>query len=54
MIDLFGKAGFNVDILDIRRWEVLPTPRHKMDSQFTTIPNDELCVSGLRVRLNKT
>jgi SAM-dependent methyltransferase len=44
MLKLFSKAGFAVEVLNVRRWETLPTPLEKFDIQFFGTPNDELRV----------
>ncbi|MBE0435426.1 MAG: methyltransferase domain-containing protein [Methylomicrobium sp.] len=49
MLAMFASAGFDVDVLDVRRWEALPTPRRKMDSAFADLPEEELNVSGFNV-----
>jgi hypothetical protein len=51
MIDLFGKAGFGVEILGIERWKSLPTPRRALDVSYRSLPDEELLVSGFDVLL---
>jgi len=53
MLRMFASVGFDVDVLEARRWEALPTPRRKMDSAFAGIPEEELNVSGFDVLLRK-
>jgi hypothetical protein len=51
MVAMFHKAGFNVDVVDVKRWSQLPTPRSKLDPQFRGMPDEELLVLGLEVVL---
>jgi SAM-dependent methyltransferase len=53
MIHRFEQAGFEVNVIHIDRWEVLPTPRRKMAAEFATIPEDDLLVSGFDVLLTR-
>lgn len=53
MLALFESAGFEVDIVDIRRWQTLPTPRAKMDALFAGLPEECLNISGFDVLLRK-
>ena len=51
MLNLFRQAGFQVQVTDVRRWGELPTPRNKLAEEFSTLPNEELCISGFDVLL---
>jgi SAM-dependent methyltransferase len=51
MLDLFKKARFNVQVIDVERWDRLPTPRPKLSLPFKQLPDEELCVSGFDVVL---
>jgi SAM-dependent methyltransferase len=51
MIDLFGKAGFAVEILGVERWKSLPTPRRALDVSYRSLPDEELLISGFDVLL---
>jgi len=53
MLTMFATAGFEADVLDVRRWKAVPTPRRKMDSAFANMPEEELNVSGFDVLLRK-
>lgn len=53
MLTIFESAGFDVDLIDVRRWDTLPTPRRNMNSAFAEMPEDELNVSGFDVLLRK-
>lgn len=46
MIRRFEKAGFTVEVLITNTWDVVPTPRPKMASEFSQMPDEELLVSG--------
>ncbi len=54
MIDLFGKAGFGVEVLGVDRWKRLPTPRRAFDVLFRSSPDEDLLVSGFDVLLHPT
>jgi SAM-dependent methyltransferase len=51
MLDLFRKADFDVEIINIKRWSELPTPRAKLAQKFRHLSDDELCVRSLSVVL---
>jgi predicted SAM-dependent methyltransferase len=51
MLEIFREAGFEVDVVDVRRWEQLPIARKDLAEEFRNIPEDELRVSGFDVRL---
>ncbi len=51
MLDLFRKAGFNVEVVQEERWDRLPTPRGKLAPPFRELPDDELSVRGFHVLL---
>jgi hypothetical protein len=51
MLDTFQKAGFNVDVVKVTRWDQLPTPRRKLDRQFRELSEDNLRVLGFEVVL---
>lgn len=53
MVALFESAGFEVDVVDIRRWQALPTPRAKMDALFAGLPEECLNIAGFDVLLRK-
>ena len=46
MLNIFQNAGFSLQLEQVDRWEQLPTPRRKMTTAFSSLPDDELCVSG--------
>lgn len=46
MIQLLERAGFDVEEVEISRWETLPTPRRRLASEFRRWSDQELCISG--------
>jgi len=53
MLRRFAETGFSVEILNVDKWEHLPTPKDKMAVEFSTIPDEELLVSGFDVMLRR-
>lgn len=53
MLEIFSDAGFGVKLLDVSRWKSLPTELKWMDSEFSSVPNAELLVSGFDVLLSR-
>jgi hypothetical protein len=51
MLTMFRKAGFNVDVVALKQWDQLPTPRWKLDCQFRAFSEEDLRVSGFEVVL---
>jgi hypothetical protein len=51
MAKLFEKAGFSVELHNVRRWPELPTPREKLAAPFSHMQSEELCVMGFNVLL---
>ena len=51
MIRLFQQAGFDVEVVEIERWETLPTQRRKLATEFQHWSDDEFCISGFDVIL---
>lgn len=51
MLGLFENAGFKAEVVQIDRWERLPTPRLKLAKPFRSLPEEELCVYGFDVVL---
>jgi len=54
MIDLFGQAGFGVEVRGVDRWHGLPTPRRALNMLFRLLPDEDLLVSGFDVLLRPT
>jgi SAM-dependent methyltransferase len=53
MIGIFESVGFAVNVLGVRRFARLPTPRAAMAEKFRARTDDDLLVSGFRVLLRK-
>jgi SAM-dependent methyltransferase len=51
MLDLFKKAGFAIASVRVNKWESLPIERSKLDRQFASFTDEELCISGFSVVL---
>jgi len=51
MLDLFQQAGFAVEVVNVNRWDKLPTPRSKLSKEFRHLSEEDLCVSGFSVLL---
>ncbi len=51
MLEMFQKAGFNVEVVEVKTWNQLPTPRWKLDRQFQAMSDDELLINGFAVIL---
>lgn len=51
MIDAFGSAGFDVDVIETSRWDSLPTPRHVLAEEFRKFTDEELLVKTFTVVL---
>jgi hypothetical protein len=51
MLELFEKAGFEVEVLEVQRWDRLPTPRENLSKEFRNLSDEELCISDLFVLL---
>lgn len=47
----FEDAGFEVEIVDIQRWDRLPTPRSRLSPPFARHDDDELLIMSLDVVL---
>jgi len=52
MLTMFQQTGFDVEVVEVERWERLPTPREKLAAEFRNISTDELLVSGFDVILH--
>jgi hypothetical protein len=51
MLALFKEAGFDTDVISMKRWDHLPTPRAKLSGRFKALSDEELCVRGFHVLL---
>jgi SAM-dependent methyltransferase len=52
MLDLFKGAGVDAEVVQIDRWNDLPTPREKLAEEFSEKDDDELRVFGFDVILS--
>lgn len=46
MVDIFAQAGFSVEVVSLKQWQTLPTPKAKMSENFKKLLDEELCISG--------
>jgi hypothetical protein len=51
MLALFKEAGFKAGVVQLNRWDRLPTSRSKLDDRFRGLPEDELCARCFHVIL---
>ncbi|HMU56056.1 MAG TPA: methyltransferase domain-containing protein [Nitrospira sp.] len=51
MLSLFREAGFEADVLTIKRWDRLPTPRGKLNTRFRDLSDEDLLVRCFHVIL---
>ena len=49
MLDLFRRVGCEPDVVAVRRWKSLPTPRTRLVHEFQRLTDEELLVSGFDV-----
>ena len=53
MIDRFNNVGFDVEVINIDKWEFLPDRKSFMVKKFSNLSSSELCISGFDVILTK-
>ena len=53
MLARFESAGFLTEVLQVDRWDAVPTPRHKMAPEFRDLDETDLLVSGFDVILTR-
>lgn len=53
MLEFFKKAGFEVQVTDVQRWDSLPLKRAQLAIKFKSISDEELCISSFDVLLRK-
>ncbi len=51
MLDLFERCGFAIEVVQVDRWESLPTAIEKMAPEFQSLDETDLLVSGFDVLL---
>lgn len=53
MQNVFSSSGFFYTLPHISRWESLPMPRSKLNTEFSQLDDDDLLVSGFDIVLKK-
>jgi len=53
MISRFINIGFDVQVINVDRWEILPDKKKFMSNKYSILPDSELCISGFDIILNK-
>jgi SAM-dependent methyltransferase len=51
MLQLFRRAAFDVEVVNVDRWARLPTPRGRLSEPFRHLSDEDLRVSGFDVVL---
>ena len=51
MLEVFRRARFYVDVVEVERWDTLPTPQDQMAAEFSRLDIEDLRVSGFDVLL---
>lgn len=51
MLNIFRQAGFQTQVTEVRRWEALPIRRNHLSKEFSSLPENELSISGFDVLL---
>jgi SAM-dependent methyltransferase len=51
MLSQFKNAAFDVEVVDVDRWDGLPIARSKLDGSFADLSDDELMIRGFDVLL---
>lgn len=51
MLDIFKQAGFAVKSTELKKWDSLPLNRSQLDKQFSSLPEEELCIYDFSVVL---
>ncbi len=52
MLELFKRSRFEPEVVQVDRWNDLPTAREKLAEEFSEAEDDELRVSGFDVILS--
>lgn len=53
MIDRFKAAGFEVNVLQVDRWDEPPVKQRKLAKEFSNLSHEDLCISSFDVVLRK-
>ncbi len=51
LLKLFKEVGFVTEVVEIRRWDALPTPKSKLFEEFSTLSDEELEIYSFSVIL---
>ena len=51
MIKILKDCNFHVEIKNIKRWDIMPTPRNKLDKQFCNFSDEDLMISEFDILL---
>jgi SAM-dependent methyltransferase len=51
LLELFKEAGFTAEVVEIKRWDELPTPKSKLSEEFSTLSDEELKIYSFSVIL---
>jgi SAM-dependent methyltransferase len=51
LLELFKEAGFATEVVEIRRWDTLPTPKSKLSKEFCAMSDEELNIYSFLVIL---
>ena len=51
MAKLFRKAGFNTEVIQLKRWDKLPISKTRLSDKFRELSDENLCLSGCDVIL---
>ncbi len=54
IMDVFSAVGFTVENQQTGRWEILPTPRHKLSKPFRDMPESDLLIRTMSAELHKS
>jgi hypothetical protein len=51
MLNIFRENDFEVETINIKRWEEIPTPRNRMNALFSDLSDDDLLITEFDVIL---
>ena len=51
LLELFKEAGFATEVVEIKRWDTLPTPKSKLSKEFCAMSDEELNIYSFLVIL---
>lgn len=53
MKSIFQNSGLKINIPKVVKWSVLPTPRNKLDKEFSALSEENMLISGFDLILSK-